>query len=143
MSRFWRALALTGYFGLFGVLMLRFGWLEPPSRLPVSLVLMVLVGPLLFPLRGLLYGRSYTCAWTSFLALFYFVAGVFSAAGPMRRPWLAWLEIGFSVALFAGATFYVRAKARESSPARLAGRRHHRDFERERMERRAPEVLGD
>ena len=36
MSRLWHALALVGYFGLFGLLMIRFGWLEPPSRLPVS-----------------------------------------------------------------------------------------------------------
>lgn len=113
MSRFWHALALVGYFGLFGLLVLRFAWLEPLGRLPVSLVLIVLVGPLLFPLRGLLHGRGYTCAWTSFLALFYFADGVFSAAGPMRRPWLAWLEIACSILLFVGAIFYVRTRSRE------------------------------
>ncbi|MBL8258338.1 MAG: DUF2069 domain-containing protein [Candidatus Competibacteraceae bacterium] len=121
MSRFWHALALAGYFGLFGGLMLRFAWLEPPGRLPVSLVLIALVGPLLFPLRGLLYGRTYTCAWASFLALFYFAAGVFSAAGPMARPWLAWSEIACSLLLFAGATLYVRARARERRPPRPGG----------------------
>ncbi|MBK7544066.1 MAG: DUF2069 domain-containing protein [Candidatus Competibacteraceae bacterium] len=110
MSRFWHAVTLVGYFGLFALLLLWFAWLEPSKRVPVSLVLVLLVGPLLLPLRGLLYGRPYTCAWSSFLALFYFSAGVFSAAGPMRRPWLAWLEIGFSLLLFWGAVFYVRAR---------------------------------
>ena len=113
MSRFWRAVALAGYFGLFGVLLLWFAWLEPPTRAPVSLVLLLLAGPLLFPLRGLLHGRPYTHAWTSFLALFYFAAAVFSLAGPMERPWLAWLEMGFSLLLFLGAILYVRAHSRE------------------------------
>jgi uncharacterized membrane protein len=113
VSRLWHAVALTGYFGLFGLLLLWFCWLEPPTRAPISLLLLLLGGPLLFPLRGLLYGRPYTHAWASFLALFYFSAGVFSMAGPMERPWLAWLETGFSLLLFLGAILYVRAHARE------------------------------
>ncbi|MFO1372521.1 MAG: DUF2069 domain-containing protein [Candidatus Competibacteraceae bacterium] len=112
-SRFWRVIALTGYFGLFGLLLLWLAWLEPPRHWPVALALIVLVGPLLFPLRGLLYGRPYTHAWSSFLALFYFTVGVFNAAGSMAQPWLAWLEIGFSVLLFLGAIFYVHTRAQE------------------------------
>ena len=112
MIRFWRTIALSGYFGLFGLLLLWFAWLEPPGRLPVALALLLWVGPLLFPLRGLLHGRPYTHAWTSFLALFYFAFGVFHAAGPMARPWLAWPEIGFSALLFLGTILYVRVGAR-------------------------------
>lgn len=118
MSRFWHAVALAGYFGLFGLLLLWFAWLEPPRRMPVSLALILLAGPLLIPLRGLLRGRSYTHAWTSFLALFYFTVGVFYAAGPMARSWLAWLEIGFSILLFLGAILYVRVRARERRAVR-------------------------
>ena len=117
MIRCWRAVALIGYFGLFGLLLLWFAWLEPPNRSPVALALILWVGPLLFPLRGLLHGRSYTHAWTSFLALFYFALGVFHAAGPMARPWLAWLDMGFSVLLFLGTIFYVRASARAGALA--------------------------
>lgn len=106
-------MTLIGYLGLFGLLLLWFGWLEPISGLPVSVVVVLLVGPLLFPLRGLLHGRFYTHAWASFLALFYFSAGVFSLAGVMRRPWLAWLEIAFSLLWFLGAILYVRIGARE------------------------------
>lgn len=112
MSRFWHTVVLTGYFGLFGLLLLWLTWLEPPRRLPVVLALIVLVGPLLLPLRGLLHGRPYTHAWTSFLALFYFTVGVFNVAGPMARPWLGWLAIVFSMMLFLGAIFYVRASSR-------------------------------
>jgi uncharacterized membrane protein len=113
MTAVWRIITLAAYFGLFLLLIAWTVWLEPPRRLPVALVLIVLVGPLLLPLRGLLHGRPYTHAWTSFMALFYFVAGVFNAAGAMIRPWLAWLEIALSVTLFFGAVFYARAKARK------------------------------
>ena len=111
MMQFWQAVALSGYFGLFGLLLLWFAWLEPPGRFPIALALILWVGPLLFPVRGLLHGRLYTHAWTSFLALFYFAFGVFHAAGPMARPWLAWLEIVFSALLFGGTILYVRAGA--------------------------------
>jgi uncharacterized membrane protein len=77
---------------------------------------------LLFPLRGLLHGRLYTHAWASFLALFYFVAGVFSAAGPMERPWLAWLEICLSLLWFLGTILYVRTRAREKRMPHEAAR---------------------
>ena len=112
MIRFWWMVALSGYFGLFGLLLLWVAWLEPLSRSPVALALLLWVGPLLFPVRGLLHGRPYTHAWSSFLALFYFTFGAFHAAGPMVRPWLAWLEIGLSVLWFLGAILYVRAGAR-------------------------------
>lgn len=121
MSQFWYATALMGYLGLFGLLLLWLGWLEPPRQLPVALALILLAGPLLLPLRGLLHGRPHTHAWSSFLALFYFVVGVFNVAGPMERPWLAWLEIGFSLLLFLGAILYVRAHAREQRALREAG----------------------
>lgn len=86
------------------------GAVEPVAT---ALVLILLVGPLLMPLRGLLHGRPYTHAWTSFLALFYFTVGVFNVAGPMVHPWMAWLEIGFSVLLFLGAVLYVRSRSLE------------------------------
>lgn len=120
MSRFWYCVALTGHFGLFGLLLLWLTWLEPSPQLPVSLALILLVGPLLLPLRGLLHGRPYTHAWTSFLALFYFAVGVFDAAGPMQKPWLAWLEIGFSVLLFLGTMSHARIRAREQRALREA-----------------------
>ncbi|HRD66728.1 MAG TPA: DUF2069 domain-containing protein [Candidatus Competibacter sp.] len=120
MSRFLYFVALTGYFGLFGLLLLWLSWLEPSPRLPVSLALVLLVGPLLLPLRGLLHGRPYTHAWSSFLALFYFAVGVFDATGPMQKPWLAWLEIGFSALLFLGTVSYVRIHAREQRMLREA-----------------------
>jgi uncharacterized membrane protein len=121
MIRLWRVVTLIGYFGLFGLLLLWLAWLEPPVRLPIALALILWAGPLLFSTHGLLNGRRYTHAWTSFLALFYFAFGVFHAAGPMARPWLAWLAIGFSVLLFLGTIFYVRASGRARARADGSG----------------------
>jgi uncharacterized membrane protein len=104
---------LVGYFGLFVLLMAWYTIIAPSARLPTALILLFLVGPLLFPLRGLLHGRPYTHAWVSFLALFYFTAGVFNLAGGMDKPWLPWLEIVFSVLLFTGTVVYARRRARE------------------------------
>ncbi len=112
-SRAAYATALTGWFGLFFLLLLWFGWLERPESVPVSFVLVIAVGPLLFPLRGLLHGRPYTFAWTSFLSLAYFTHGVVEAwASPAERG-LALLEVGFSLALFTGAVLFARYRSRE------------------------------
>ena len=110
LSRF---VTLVGYFGLLGLLLLWALWLAPHPRYPTALVLIVSVGPLLFPLRGLLHGRTYTHAWTSFLALFYFVLGVDNIAAAQAPPWLAWLELFLSLTLFIGCLSYVRLRGRE------------------------------
>ena len=53
-------LTLTGYLGTLALLTAWYSWLAPSTHFPVALVLLVLVLPLLFPLRGLLHGRRYT-----------------------------------------------------------------------------------
>ena len=99
---------LLGYFGLFALLLLWFTLLAPSQRYPTSLVLIVFIGPLLFPLRGLLHGRKYTHAWTGFLVLIYFIHGVVESwANPAERG-LALLEIFFSLLLFFGCLFFIR-----------------------------------
>lgn len=108
-----RRATLLGWFGLFTLLILWLTWLAPARLLPTSLALVFMVGPLLFPLRGLLHGRAYTHAWTSFLALAYFTHGTVEAwANPPVRH-LALLELGFSLLLFTGAIFYARYRGRE------------------------------
>lgn len=113
MIRLARITTLAGYFGLFILLMIWKTWLAPSAHYPVSLVLIVLVGPLLLPLRGLLHGRPYTHAWTSFLALFYFVIGVDDIAGGTPEKLLAWLEVILSITLFTGCLAYVRLAGRQ------------------------------
>ena len=72
LPRLLYGLTLTGYFGTLILLTAWFAWLYPPTKAPVSLTLLLIVGPLLLPLRGLLHARRYTISWSCFLALLYF-----------------------------------------------------------------------
>jgi uncharacterized membrane protein len=101
------ALTLIGYFGLVILLMLWNAWLSPSTHFPRAMVLIVLVGPLMLPLRGLLHGRPYTFSWSSYLALLYLALGVGDLTRPGERH-LAALEIIFSLMMFVGAIFYAR-----------------------------------
>lgn len=101
--------ALLGYFGLLGLLL---AWtVAVPGSYPVALVLLVKVAPLLLPLRGLLHGRIYTHAWSSFLALYYFVLAVDDIAA--GRGLLGWLELALCLLWFTGCIFYTRLRARQ------------------------------
>jgi uncharacterized membrane protein len=113
----WRVMTLAGIFSLMVLLMVWEIWIDPAGVLPKSLVILFMVGPLLIPLRGLLHGRPYTHAWTSFLALFYFLHGVGQAYAGERFAYLGYLEVLFSLMLFLGAIFYARFRSRELKAA--------------------------
>lgn len=115
--------ALIGYFGLFILMMAWIIWLTPPetTRLPKSLALILLVGPLMFPLRGLLHGRAYTHAWVSFLALFYLFLGISEALSGSSQPLLTALEILFSTLLYLGAMFYARFRGKQLKESETGG----------------------
>jgi len=105
-----RALTLIGYLGTFALLVIWYGWLSPPSHVPVEVALLVLGVPLLLPLRGLLHGRTYTHQWSLFLSLIYFAHGVSEAwTVPADRPY-AVTEIVLVTLWFTGAVLYVRQR---------------------------------
>jgi len=107
-KRFLYSLALFGYLGTLALLTAWYSWLAPPQHLPVALVLLVLVTPLLFPLRGMLHGRRYTFSWSCFLALLYFTHGVMEAySSDIARP-LGLLEVLLTSCWFLAAMTYVR-----------------------------------
>lgn len=106
------AVTLTGYFGLLILLTAWNAWLAPSTHFPRAMVLLVLVGPLMLPLRGLLHGRPYTFSWSSYLALLYFALGVGDLTRPDERH-LAVLEIIFSLMMFVGAILYARYRRKE------------------------------
>ena len=110
-------LAIAAYLGLIALLLLWLVWLAPLSAGATSPALLILLGPLLLPLRGILYGRRYTMAWTSMLILLYFLHGVAAAAGGGRSAWLGGTEIVLTLAYFGLAIRYVRL----SNPATAAG----------------------
>ncbi len=103
-----RYLTLFSYFSLIGVLIIWYGVLDPRP-----LVLGGLLLPLVFPLRGLLLGRPYTFAWSSFLILIYFIHGVGEAFANKPMRWPAALEILCSVMFYVGAILYARWRGRQ------------------------------
>jgi uncharacterized membrane protein len=102
-----RRVAVAGHLGLILVVAAWTVWLDPPQRVPRALVLVLLTLPLLLPLRGILHGRPYTHAWVLFVALGYFVLGVWHAAVPDERPY-GLAIVALSLLWFFGAMFYVR-----------------------------------
>lgn len=99
--------ALTGFFGLFLLMMTWHTIIAPSATLPTALLLIISVGPLLLPFRGLLNRSLKSCTWMTYLSLPYFVHGVIEAyVNQGQRPY-ALLEIMFSLLLCFGAGFYV------------------------------------
>lgn len=100
-------MALSGFFGLFILLMLWNTILVPSTHFPVALVLLAVITPLLFPMRGFLKGNLKSCTWMCYLSLFYFTYGIGEAYTTPEELHYALLEVFFSLLLCTGAGFYV------------------------------------
>lgn len=100
--------ALTGFFGLFALIMLWNTVLTPLSPVPVALMLLITVTPLLLNLRGLLNRNSKSCAWMAYVSLAYFIHGTVETFVNANGRLLPSLEVILSLMLFFGATLYVR-----------------------------------
>ena len=105
-------IALTGFFGLFILLMLWHTVLAPSTRFPTALILIVSITPLLLPMRGLLHGKLKSSTWAAYVSLIYLIHGTSEAYVDSSERIYAFLEIIFSLLLFWGATFYVRQQKR-------------------------------
>ena len=101
-------LALIGFFGLFGLLMLWHTVFAPPLKLPIALVLLFTVTPLLLPMRGLLNANRKSCAWAAYLSLFYFSHGAIETYSNASERIYALFELIFSLFLFFGVIIYLR-----------------------------------
>lgn len=106
--------ALTGFFGLFALLMLWNTILAPSTRFPVALVLLVAVTPLLLPMRGLLDRNPKSCAWAAYVSLIYFLHGTAEAYVNADERLYALLEVMLSLMLFFGTAYYVRLSGKQN-----------------------------
>lgn len=112
MDQFFKHLALASYFGLMITLIIWITLGEHSDNYPTSAFLIIALVPLLFPLRGLLHGKPYTHAWTTFLMLLYFTHGigeVYSAGGVHLY---ASLEILFSFTTFVASITFIKLNAK-------------------------------
>ena len=65
----------------------------------------------MFPLRGLLAARAYTHAWAGYLALFYFIVGVWYAGAEVDR-FIGTLITSASILFFVGAIMFARLQGK-------------------------------
>ena len=100
-------MTLLGYFGLLLFIPLWHLVIAPLPAKFMSITLLVQVGPLMFPLRGLLHGKVYTHAWAMYLALFYFVIGIWYAGDVSTRTFGVVFSL-LSVLFFIGTMLYTR-----------------------------------
>jgi uncharacterized membrane protein len=100
----------SALFGFFGLFFLQIAWhtlLFPVAGFPTALLLIIAVGPLLLPFKGLLNGDLKSCTWMTYLSLPYFAHAVAEAyVSPVERPY-ALLELLLSLLLCFGAGMYV------------------------------------
>lgn len=109
---FYRWLTLVSFFGLMLSLL---GWilLAPHSdKFPTAAMLVMGIVPLLLPLRGILHGRMYTHAWTSFLMLFYFAHAIGEIYSASSLVPYALGSLIFSALCFVGCLLYIKAFAK-------------------------------
>ncbi len=103
-----RRLTLGGYFSLFVLLALRYGWLAPPRQVAPWLPLVATLAPLFVPLRGMLSGRRYTYKWAGFIALGYVAYAIDSLFIAGWSQLLGTLELIAASLWFVAGMFYVR-----------------------------------
>lgn len=115
VTQSFRWISLISFFGLMFTLIAWIVIAPHGEYYPVSTMLLLGVVPLLFPMRGLLYAKPYTHAWTSFLMLFYFsfsVGEVYSADSLSIYPVLALI---FSSTCFLSAIFFIKSGAKKKN----------------------------
>lgn len=88
--------------------------------MPVSMLLLVFIGPLLLPLRGLLAGKPRAHTWMTFLTLLYFTHGVVEAWASPEERILAIIEVLLSILLFISCFYYVKNFYKEEESKDIA-----------------------
>ena len=109
-----RWLTLASYFSLVLGIYLWHIVIHKTEHDLVSFVLVIQLGPLMFPLRGLLHARIYTHAWSIYLAIFYFVLGVWYSSTSETLGFGMFL-IASSLLFFIGAVLFTRLSARAAN----------------------------
>ena len=109
-------IALLGYFGLMTGIYVWHMWINQTPDHAISIMLIIQLGPLMFPLRGLLAGRVYTHAWAMYLAIFYFIVGVWYAGGDEDMRYGMFI-IATSLVFFMGTMLYTRFAGRHQKQA--------------------------
>jgi len=115
-----RLSTLIGYFGLIIFIPIWHLLVVPMAPEFISVTLLIQAGPLMFALRGILSGKVYTHAWAMYLALFYFVLGIWYAGDESTRTFGIIFSL-FSVLFFIGSMLYTRYQGMANKDAGIDG----------------------
>mgnify|MGYP000356535240 CR=1 FL=1 len=108
-----RWMTLVSYFGLMTLIFCWHLWIKPLPPEFISITLLIQLGPLMFPLRGLLHGKAYTHAWAAYMALLYFIVGIWNASAEASRVFGLLISL-LSLSFFIGCVFYARYSGKAS-----------------------------
>ncbi len=111
-----RLCTLTGYFGLLIFIPLWHLLIVPLKPEFMSVTLLIQIGPLMFPLKGILHRKVYTHAWAMYLALFYFIMGVWYAGDESTRTFGVIFSL-LSILFFMGTMLFTRFQGMANNAA--------------------------
>ncbi len=117
-TRLARAVSLGSYLGLIGLTMLWAIRLGGLPRNQISMTLLLLVLPLLIPLRGILHARHKALVWGMLVALIPLLhGGVTLWAEQWPKAGWAGLELLLAILYIMLGSFFIRWRANTSSNA--------------------------
>ena len=102
----WRQIAWWSWFGLIILCVLWEAVLAPIK--PGGSWAVIKVIPLLFALKGIWQGSSYTMQWSSMLVMLYFMEGVVRLTDPGLSAFLAGLEVLLSLITYFALLAYLK-----------------------------------
>lgn len=114
----YRYLALAGYLGLMGWVILWHVSLSPHPHINPFTAAVAWTLPLLFPLRGILAGKAYTHAWANFVLMLYFTHALTLLYVDQGERWLALVELVLTFIAFISNILYARSKSKKLSKAK-------------------------
>jgi len=100
-------LTLFSLLGLVITIIVWNGWLTTDQQMPRSLEIAIFCVPLLFFLRGILYGKRGTHVALMVVAFFYFLVGVWHIIEPSERAYGIVITI-LSFGLYLGGYLYAK-----------------------------------
>lgn len=103
-----RQISLVSYAATFLLTFNWITWYSPPQDVPRALILLILVVPLVLPVRGFLHGRAMSYIGVAMVAMWLFAAGLDIAFYEQNWSTLGWALVVCSVVLFVSCYFYLR-----------------------------------
>ncbi len=100
-------LTLFSLLGLLAAIIVWNGWMATDQQMPRSLEIAIFCVPLLFFLRGTLYGKRGTHVTLMVVAFFYFLVGVWHIIEPSERAYGIVITV-LSLGLYLGGYFYAK-----------------------------------